>query len=184
MKILSEMPTEMGGKWVLVKYSKDFFAYGVEQDLHSIYGFPVNQCGTKEEVIKQCQSISELCKKNIKKYTALAEKENTVGWILLRDNEKSELEMLTKFIEVLKSHEEVYVIAGVELGENEAQKLVNEGKYIVKFSSIHKIMYSEERGYYAKCVHKISVPRGGVGFAKRGRFYTLSEEQVSNLIYG
>ena len=68
MKILSEMPTGMGGKWVLVDYGNNFYTYGTEDCLHDLLGFPVDQCGSKEEVIKHCKSISKLCKQNIDKY--------------------------------------------------------------------------------------------------------------------
>ena len=50
MKILSEMPTGMGGKWILAKFTDTFYGYGVEADFKSAWGLPVNQCGTKEEV--------------------------------------------------------------------------------------------------------------------------------------
>ena len=46
----------MGGKWVLVDYGKNFYAYGTEKDLNSFFGFPVNQCGTKAEILSHCKS--------------------------------------------------------------------------------------------------------------------------------
>ena len=103
MKILSEMPTGMGGKWVLVDYGNNFYAYGVEQDLHTLLGFPVNQCGRKEEVIKHCKSISKLCKQNIDKYKKelAKEKEKPDGWKILIEHEQKELEMLTEFARIL-----------------------------------------------------------------------------------
>lgn len=103
MKILSEMPTGLGGKWVLVKYENDFYAYGTENDLHSLFGFPVNQCGTKEEVIKHCKSIGELCKQNIKKYNEELKKDNDKGWNILIEQNQKELEMLVKFKSILES---------------------------------------------------------------------------------
>lgn len=103
MRILSEMPSLMGGKWVLVQCKEDFFAYGYEQDLHTIMGFPVNQCGTKEEVVNHCKSIAELCKKNIEKYqNELAkEKKSPDGWKLLIEHERKELDMVTEFARIL-----------------------------------------------------------------------------------
>ena len=103
MKILSEMPTGMGGKWVLVDYGNNFYAYGVEQDLYTLLGFPVNQCGSKEEVIKHCKSISKLCKENIDKYKKefAKEKEKPDGWKILIEHEQKELEMLTEFARIL-----------------------------------------------------------------------------------
>ncbi|MDY4616940.1 MAG: hypothetical protein SO445_04420 [Lachnospiraceae bacterium] len=101
MKILSEMPTGMGGKWVLVKYENDFYAYGFEQDLHTFLGFPVNQCGSKEEVIKHCKSIAKLCKQNIDKYNNEFAKDNHEGWKILIEHNQKELEMLTEFTRIL-----------------------------------------------------------------------------------
>ena len=103
MEILSEMPTGMGGKWVLVKYKEDFYAYGVEQCLHDFFGFPVDQCGTKEKVLNHCKSIAELCKKNIEKYQneLKKEKQNTNGWKNLIEHEQKELEMRSEFTRIL-----------------------------------------------------------------------------------
>lgn len=105
MKILSEMPTGMGGKWVLVDYGNNFYAYGVEQDLHTLLGFPVNQCGTKEEVLTHCKSISELCKKNIEKYQKELAKKESDGWKIMIEHEQKELEMLTEFARILEEKE-------------------------------------------------------------------------------
>ena len=101
MKILSEMSTEMGGKWVLVKYDNDFYAYGTEHDLHSFYGFPVEQCGSKEKVLAHCKSIAELCRKHIIKYQKQLKKDKTEGWKIMIKNEQKELEMLTEFTRIL-----------------------------------------------------------------------------------
>ena len=105
MKILAEMPTGMGGKWVLVQYKEDFFAYGYEQDLHTLMGFPVNQCGTQNEVLNHCKSIAELCKNNIAKYQKERSKDtkNISGWELLIQHEQKELEMLTEFARILSN---------------------------------------------------------------------------------
>ena len=95
MKILSKMETGQGGNWVLVDYGNNFYAYGLEQDLHSLLGFPVDNCGTKEEVISRCNSIANLCKKNI-------EKAKHEGWTVLIQVETKELEMLLEFSRILK----------------------------------------------------------------------------------
>ena len=97
------MPTGMGGRWVLVEYEKDFYAYGYEQDLHTLTGFPIDQCGTKEQVEEHCKSIAKLCKQNIDKYQKYLAKErkNPNGWKLLIEHEQRELEMLTEFAGIL-----------------------------------------------------------------------------------
>ena len=101
MTILSEMPTGMGGKWVLVDYGNNFYAYGTEDCLHDLLGFPVDQCGSKEDIINHCKLISELCKQNIEKYNKELAKEKPDGWKIMIEHEQKELEMLTEFTRVL-----------------------------------------------------------------------------------
>lgn len=101
MMILSEMPTEMGGKWVLVKFTDDFYGYGTEADFKCAWGLPVNQCGTKEDVLKHCKSIAKLCHKNIEKYNKEFAKDNHDGWKIMIEHEQKELEMLTEFARIL-----------------------------------------------------------------------------------
>lgn len=99
MKILSKIKTGFGGSWVLVKYDENFYAYGYETYLHDFYGFPVDQCGTKEEVIKSCNSIAELCEQNMKGFYNKEGK----GWAMLAKFEENEFKMLTEFLEILKA---------------------------------------------------------------------------------
>lgn len=104
MTILSTMPTGTGGEWQLVQYEQDFFAYGYDAEIKSLWGVSVNQCGTLAEVLSHCLSIAELCKKNIAKY----EKEKATskkphGWEMLILSEQKEFEMLEMFANVLKN---------------------------------------------------------------------------------
>ena len=101
MNILSEMPTGLGGRWVLVEYENDFYGYGYEQDLHRLSGFPVDQCGTKDEVLAHCKSIKKLCTQHIERYKKELKKGKSNGWELLIEHEKAELEMLTRFESIL-----------------------------------------------------------------------------------
>lgn len=103
MKVLSEMPTDFGGKYVLVDYGNDFFGYGYNTEMHTLCGFPVNQCGTKEEVLLHCESIIELCKKYIVEFNnkLAKEKSNPKGWKLLIEHEELQLEALTEFKTIL-----------------------------------------------------------------------------------
>lgn len=78
----------------------------------------------------------------------------------------------------------VFVVAdNVGLYEEEAQKIIDEGKYILKYSSVHKVMYSEKRGYYSKCLCRVSIPRGDVGLVRRGRFFALKKEEIISLLH-
>lgn len=102
MTILSKIETGQGGNWVLVDYGNNFYAYGFEQDLHSPLGFPVNQCGTKDEVKQHCNSISQLCRQNIKKYNKKISKfAKSDGWKYLIEQEEKQLKALTEFVRIL-----------------------------------------------------------------------------------
>lgn len=102
MEILSRKETGMGSNFVLVKYSDDFYAHGTEADISDKYGFPVNACGTKEEVLNHCKSISALCKNNINKYHK-EQLKDPKGWDALIEREEKELEALTAFENVLSN---------------------------------------------------------------------------------
>lgn len=104
MEILSRVENGIGSNFVLVKYENDFYAHGIETDITDKYGFPVNSCGTKEEVINHCKAISELCRKNIeyyKKRLKRLDSNKQDGCNLLLDHEQKELTALTEFIKIL-----------------------------------------------------------------------------------
>lgn len=101
MKVLLEKETGMGESYVLVDYGDNFFGYGNKEDLNSWLGFPVNQCGTKEEVLNHCKSISELCKQNIENYKNEFLKNHSEGWKVLINHEQKEFEILTSFAKLL-----------------------------------------------------------------------------------
>jgi hypothetical protein len=73
----------------------------VLKDIQSLFGVPVNQCGTKEEVLSHCKSIAKLCIKNIDNYNKELQKGKSKGWKLLIGHEQKELETLTEFARVL-----------------------------------------------------------------------------------
>ena len=54
------MSTGMGSKWILAKFSNDFYGYGTEMDFKSALGLPVNQCGTKTEVLENCLRMQKV----------------------------------------------------------------------------------------------------------------------------
>ena len=95
MTILSEMPTGMGGKWILAKFTDTFYGYGVEADFKCAWGLPVNQCGTKEEVLENCLRMQEVNKEYIKKY------QNNDAYKILFESEQKEFEMHTEFARIL-----------------------------------------------------------------------------------
>ena len=107
MTVLSEISTGMGSKWILAKYSDTFYGYGTEMDHKSVWGLPVNQCGTKEEVLENCLRMIEINKEHIQKYQKdfAKEKKNTDGWQKLLYYKQKELEMHTEFARILKESE-------------------------------------------------------------------------------
>ena len=105
MIILSEMPTGMGGKWILAKYSDTFYGYGTESDHKCAWGLPVNQCGTKEEVLENCLRMIQVNKEYIRKYQKelVKEKKKPEGWKMMLNNEQIEFEMHTEFARILEN---------------------------------------------------------------------------------
>lgn len=103
MKILAEMPTGMGSKWILAEFENNFYEYGTVADFNDKYGLPVNQFVTKESVKNYCESIAGLCRERIKKHQKelSKEKKKPDGWKLMIEHEQKELEMLIEFINVL-----------------------------------------------------------------------------------
>lgn len=104
MEILSEMSTETGSKWLLVKFSNTFYGYGTVADFNDIWGLPVNQCGSKEEVLKNCIFMRSVCEEYIEKYKKIITEKrlNNEYWKMALMNEQTELKMLIKFAKVLR----------------------------------------------------------------------------------
>lgn len=72
-------------------------------------------------------------------------------------------------------------IGTVEFFPEEALKLYSEKKYIVTYSKIFQLFYSQAQGrVYGKEVY--CKPKAGVGFARRGRFYAVDAKSVNNLL--
>lgn len=107
MTVLSEMSTGMGSKFILAKYSDTFYGYGTEMDHKSVWGLPVNQCGTKGAVLENCLRMIEINKEHIQKYQKelAKEKRKPEGWKRLLYCEQKELEMHTEFARILKEME-------------------------------------------------------------------------------
>lgn len=76
MKILAEMPTGMGSKWILAEFENNFYGYG---------------------------TVAGLCRERIKKHQKelSKEKKSLMDGKLMIEHEQKELEMLIEFIRVL-----------------------------------------------------------------------------------
>lgn len=70
-------------------------------------GLPVNQCGTKEEVLENCLRMIEINKEHIQKYQKelAKEKRKPEGWKRLIYCKQKELEMHTEFARILREME-------------------------------------------------------------------------------
>ncbi|GCD12610.1 hypothetical protein [Clostridium tagluense] len=99
--VLSEKDFGIDSKLYLVDCGDNFYAYGTMKDLQSLFFVPVNQCGTKEKVLNHCNSIAELCRKNIQKYNKELISNKTKGWGLLIEHEQKQLNALTNFANIL-----------------------------------------------------------------------------------
>lgn len=73
--------------------------------------------------------------------------------------------------------EEIIKIGNVELYESEVQKLYEEKKYIVTYSGVYQIFYSNaQKRFYG---HKVLNQKG---IAARGRFYTMNAESINHVL--
>ena len=70
-------------------------------------------------------------------------------------------------------------IGRVELTEEEAQKIYEEGKYIVAASKIYQVHYSKNAGWCGSVVYKEPY---GKAFTRRGRFYVMGGEEVNRML--
>ena len=103
MTILSTFKTDMGGEFLLIQYGENHFSYGARAEYNTICGAPIQQCGTKEEVINRCKRLIELKNKNIDHYKKEIQKDKQAGWNILINNSQNQIEMFNQFIDVLKN---------------------------------------------------------------------------------
>lgn len=109
MKILAEKKTSTNN-YVLVKYTDNdnSYAHGLEQDLNDkCGGFPIDNRGTKEEVINHCKMIAQLDKDHIEEFKRQRQMNTNPktdrGWALLIENAQNEINALNYFVEVLST---------------------------------------------------------------------------------
>lgn len=71
----------------------------------------------------------------------------------------------------------VIKIGNVELCEREVQKLYEENKYIVTYSGVYQIFYSNaQRQFYGQKVIEQK------GIAGKGRFYTMKADAINHVL--
>lgn len=74
-------------------------------------------------------------------------------------------------------------IGPVELYEDEALRLYNEGKYIMTYSKIYQLHFGG-KGYprvYGTVIYNHPCV-GGIGLARRGRYYKFDAAEVNNVL--
>lgn len=72
-------------------------------------------------------------------------------------------------------------IGRVELTEDDARRLYEAGKYILTYSKIYAVCYSENAGCYGHEVYR-TVTKGKGGMCLRGRWHALSAADVNHLL--
>lgn len=73
-------------------------------------------------------------------------------------------------------------IGPVELTLEDAQKMYEEKKYIVTYTKIFSIKYSQaQKRFYGLCMYTYD-RKGGPGMTRRGRFYALPACEVNRLV--
>ena len=107
-KILAESKSTCNGRFVLVKFEGDKFAFGLDSpDQYYFADFPEEQRGSKEEVIKECMGQIEVMKERIRererymlsKYFSYIEEQYLCNGMIQSDERKIEAWQL--FIDTL-----------------------------------------------------------------------------------
>lgn len=98
--VILERPTGMGGRFVLYQYGERF-AFGYAANVDTRDGFPVNQCGSIDEVIAKLESRIEIAHERDMKYDEYIAKEGTDGWDILKDQNKHAADAFIAFHEYL-----------------------------------------------------------------------------------
>ena len=83
------------------------------------------------------------------------------------------------------SMKEACKVGPVELWKEDAEKLYNEGKYILTNSAVYQICYSpnyDNGNYYGLRLDEsvLYKPRGG--YCRPGRFHALTAKEINNVL--
>lgn len=70
-----------------------------------------------------------------------------------------------------------YKIGGVELTEKEVAEIYESGKYIVSYSGVYQVNYSNSQQRYTY-IHVIREK----GIVSRGRFHVLTGAQINDIL--
>lgn len=77
---------------------------------------------------------------------------------------------------------EIIKIGNVEFSADEARRYYESEKYIVTYSKIYALHWSAaQQKVYGSVIYE-KPKTGGVGLAKRGRFFILSADNVNGLL--
>lgn len=74
---------------------------------------------------------------------------------------------------------EIIKIGSIELTKEEIKKFYYNHKYLVTYSKVYQLNYSEPAGYYGNVVYTCN---RGENLAKRGRFHAMDAVEVNNLL--
>lgn len=77
---------------------------------------------------------------------------------------------------------QIVKIGPVELYVEDVQKMLEENKYIVTYTKIYQIHFSQAQNrFYGSCIYTYD-RKGGPGMTRRGRFYALPAAEVNRLV--
>lgn len=103
MIILSTFINDFGGDFLLVQYEGDHFSYGARKDFNTICGVPIQQCGTRKELLNRLENLIELKNNHILEYKKQFNKDNHIGWNVLINESNNKIKMFQQFIDSLNS---------------------------------------------------------------------------------
>lgn len=74
-------------------------------------------------------------------------------------------------------------IGPVELTPEEAQQLYDDNKYIMTYTKVYALRYSDKlRRVTGDCIYTYPRQKGAPGLSLRGRFHALSAKTLNNVL--
>ncbi len=78
-------------------------------------------------------------------------------------------------------NDKIVKIGPVQMLESTAARYYKEDLYIVSYGAVHQIQYSRNAGFYGVRLYQ-KPTKGGVGLARRGRYYALDAKTVNDVV--
>lgn len=78
--------------------------------------------------------------------------------------------------------QEIVKIGNVELKTYEAKEIYISQKYIVTYSKIYQVMYSQVQGLLYGHIVYVKPQNTGIGYTRKGRFAIMDANQVNKML--